>query len=266
MQKNSIAKAPLRIGEIIRVIRSQNKKHHKLIGVSNRHSDAFVYILSGSCTYTSNMREMTVKRGDIMYLAHNADYTMYIHDDQYRYIYCDFTFDSDLPRDCMIYTPVDLLSAEGLFIKLLKAYHSDSPARHAELYSILYSIYSVVIRSQVVGYVEKTKRLRVEEAKHYIDSHFMDPSLSISRIARAAEMSEVYFRRLFKEEYGQSPQHYVTSVRLSKAKALMKYPFLTLEECALQSGFSCQQYFCKVFGQQLGITPARYRKSMQHGS
>lgn len=258
--QNEIIQGKLRIKDIYRVLRSRNRTHHKLIGVNNRHSDAFVYVLSGSCTYTSNGKEMTVSAGSIMYLAQNADYTMFIHNDQYRYIYCDFSFDSDQARECMLVPLENSPQMEGLFIKLLKAYQSDSPAAFADQLSILYSITAAVIRSQSVEYHEKALRNRIEDAKHYVDCHFTDPDLSISALARAAEMSEVYFRRLFKEKYGQSPLRYIVSVRLGKAQELMKYPFLSLEECALQSGFSSLQYFCKVFKQSLGITPARYRQ------
>lgn len=48
---------------------------------------------------------------------------------------------------------------------------------------------------------------------------------------------------------------------LAWARELMTYSFLTLEDCALQSGFSSLQYFCRVFKKGYGITPAKYRES-----
>ena len=75
-----------------------------------------------------------------------------------------------------------------------------------------------------------------------------------------AVMSNVYFRSLFKAQYHLSPSQYIISVRLKNAKSLMKYSFLTLEECALQSGFSSLQYFCRVFKKYTGMTPSEYRK------
>lgn len=41
---------------------------------------------------------------------------------------------------------------------------------------------------------------------------------------------------------------------------MINYPFLTLEECALQSGFSTVQYFTRCFKKATGPTPAAYRK------
>ena len=107
---------------------------------------------------------------------------------------------------------------------------------------------------------DKTNKTPIEDAKRYIDFHFMDVNLSVREIAESLDMSEVYFRKLFKERYCQSPIQYIVSVRLCKARELMQYPFLTLEECALQSGFSSQQYLSKVFKKNIGTTPAAYRK------
>ena len=76
-------------------------------------------------------------------------------------------------------------------------------------------------------------------------------------------MSEVYFRKLFKNEYGQSPSQYMAAVRLRKAIELMRYPFMYVEECAVQSGFSSQQYFSRVFKKNIGDTPAHYRKKIK---
>jgi AraC-like DNA-binding protein len=262
MKKQSIAEQALYVKKIFQVIQSRMHGRQKKISQVGRHSDAFVFIQSGACTYCTDGREMTANAGDVLYLAHNADYDMYVHDGIYRYIYCDFEFDSDAPHECACFTPEGASHTENLFHKLLHAYRSDSPAALAEMLSILYEIYASVIRSQSGAYIEKAQRNRIEEAKRYVDFHFTDPELCISQVARTAEMSEVYFRRLFKAKYGISPLRYIVSLRLGRARELMKYPFLSLDECAKQSGFSSQQYFCKVFREQIGVTPTDYRKAI----
>ena len=51
MKKTDIMQENLCIQKIITVIQGKNEKHHKLLTVQSRHSDAFVYVRSGSCTY-----------------------------------------------------------------------------------------------------------------------------------------------------------------------------------------------------------------------
>ena len=83
------------IRQIIDVIKAKNEHIRKLLTVKDRHSDAFVYVISGSCTYNFNDdQEFTVNAGDIFYLAHHANYTMYIHSDEYQFIFCDFEFET----------------------------------------------------------------------------------------------------------------------------------------------------------------------------
>ena len=117
----------------------------------------------------------------------------------------------------------------------------------------------IVMKTENKIYISKCSRNKIAESKDYIDANFKDTSLSVDFLAKKAAMSNVYFRSLFKAQYHLSPSQYIISVRLKNAKSLMKYSFLTLEECALQSGFSSLQYFCRIFKKYTGMTPSEYR-------
>lgn len=255
MEKTDIAKNNLYFKKLIKVISSEINNNSKPLSVVSRHSDAFIYILSGSCTYKfDDGSEFTVNKGDIFYLAYRSDYTMYIHTKDYRFIFCDFEFNDDSLKKSDMYTPSSSSYAENLFIKLLQQKNS-----FAEAMATLYSIYGIIITTSNKVYINSFSKNKINEAKKYIDENFKDDALSVSFLAKRAGMSEVYFRNLFKSQYHFSPSQYIIAVRLKNAKELMKYPFLSLEECALQSGFSSLQYFCRVFKKNAGITPAKYR-------
>ena len=89
-----------------------------------------------------------------------------------------------------------------------------------------------------------------------------DPELNVTRLAAKSEMSEVYLRKLFHMRYGCSPKQYIALSRLQYAKELMTIPTLTLEEIALQSGFSSLSYFCRTFKEQYGESPGEIRKEL----
>jgi len=73
MSKTDILHNNLYITKIRNVIKSFNKQYNKLLYVKSRRSDAFVYIISGSCTYNfDDGNEFTVRKGDIMYLSNNG--------------------------------------------------------------------------------------------------------------------------------------------------------------------------------------------------
>ena len=265
MEQLDICRQTLYIKRIINVIRARNPHHHETLHIHSRHSDAFVYILSGECTYeVSGGAKFTVHPGDILYLAKNAHYTMFIHDSNYRFIYCDFEFDSPRERRSQVFSPKNDAHTEHLFTRLMNAFVPGSSAAFANSMASLYAIYAAAV-SASGSYLNGSAKSKMAEAKHYIDTHFAEKDLRISQLAEQADMSQVYFRKLFREAWGCTPSQYAVSVRLQRAKALMEYPFLTLEECAEQSGFSSLQYFCKVFKKEVGTTPSKYRKKALSG-
>ena len=263
MKKINIIQENLCIKKIITVIQGKNEKHHKLLNVKSRHSDAFVYVISGSCTYRfDDKTEFKATAGDVFYLPYQSIYTMYIDTDDYRYIFCDFEFAEPSARLSALYSHQDLKNVDTLFIKLLNRYRSSMKNTYIECMSILYGIYSLILQDTQKSYLDKSKEINMIEAKRYIDGNFNLPELAVSLIAEKIGISEVYLRKLFKAQFATSPAKYLISVRLKNAKKLMKYPFLTLEECALQSGFSSLQYFCRLFKKETGISPGKYRKEL----
>ena len=160
-----------------------------------------------------------------------------------------------------MFTPKNDAAVESIFLKLLNTYNAQSKTCFTDCLSLIYSIYSVVIATQTDSYLTKDIKNKIIDAKSYIDTHYNDTSLSISQLSKQHNMSDVYFRKLFKREFGISPAKYIVSARLKKAKhLLLYYPFLSVEECALQSGFNSVQYFSRVFFSEFGIAPSKYRK------
>lgn len=260
MEKADILSTDFYLKKLICVIKSEIKNYTKTICVNGRHSHAFVYILSGSCSYNfNNEYEFTVNTGDILYLAHNAEYTMNVRTPNYRYIYCDFELNDNVKRKSAIYTPQNTSDVENQFIKLVKNYNTFSKVSFSKCISLIYSIYSMILATEENDGLEQVTEEKIIKAKEYIDTNYFKDTLSVSVLSDNAEISEVYFRKLFKEKYHISPVQYITSTRIKKAKQLLNYRFLSLEECASQCGFSTVQYFCRVFKKTTGMTPTEYR-------
>ena len=71
-------------------------------------------------------------------------------------------------------------------------------------------------------------------------------------------MTEVYFRKLFKEEYGISPQKYIIGLRLQNAAGLMATGYYSLKEVAAMSGYQDYRYFSVEFKRKYGVSPSAY--------
>ena len=93
-----------------------------------------------------------------------------------------------------------------------------------------------------------------------IKSAYADPSLTNETLSWECNISEVYFRRLFKEHFGISPKQYVIDVRLQHAKQLLAEGKLSLSLIAEASGFTNQYHLSRLFKERVGLTPSEYRK------
>lgn len=261
MAQINICEKALYIQELLRVISSYLPKNGRLPHCAGRHSDAFVLVTNGSCFYQFDEgHNFTAKAGDIIYLAFKDQYQMTVLEEKYSFIYCDFMFFSNEPRQSRLITMPSFDPTEKLFKKLLRLYEERSETALAEAVSLLYCIYSDVLSIESRSDLSDRSKSKVAEAKSYIDAHYKDPDLSVGLLADRVRVTDVYLRRLFKAEYGIQPSKYIISVRLKYAKELMRYSFLSMEECALQSGFTSLNYFCRAFKKETGLTPSEYKK------
>jgi len=228
-----------------------------------RASDGFIYILEGSCHYTfDDGMELDVKKNDILYLANDAKYRMDVNCDRYEYYVVNFTFACEEVRKSAVYTPRTASAAEQLFSRLLSHRDPLSPLSFTEKMADFYRLMSTVIECDQRQYIGGEARAKIERAADSIHRRAADPSLSVARLAAESALSEVYFRRLFVRRFGVSPAQYIIHARVELARQLMRVDGLRLEEIAEQSGFSSLPYFCKVFRNITGSTPAAYRKNL----
>ena len=99
---------------------------------------------------------------------------------------------------------------------------------------------------------------RIAEAKKYIDLHFRETD--IQSAANKTGLSRRRFNDLFKKQYGITPGHYLTSLKIDAAKSLLVENGLSVKSIAEHCGFEDHYYFCKVFKEMTGATPTQFRK------
>lgn len=259
--KKDITQNTLYVKTLRGVMRGYHNVKLKSHYVDYRCYDVFSYIISGKCLYQfEDGREVVVQKGDILFMDRDTKYTLTMLEVDYEFIFCDFLFDA---QDLLsgVYTPKNAEAAEQLFRKLLHTFSKRTVLSSVESLAVFYDIYALITMTANREYTDPQLKHRIEQTKEYIDRNYKDPSLSVSSLAESVNMSEGYFRKLFKNQYDFAPSQYIISVRLSRAKELLRYPLISLEECALQSGFSSLPYFCRMFKKSMGITPLQYRNA-----
>ena len=103
----------------------------------------------------------------------------------------------------------------------------------------------------------------VLRVKEFIDDNYSDSELNLSKVALVFNINKTYISKLMKQELGMSFIEYLTDVRLSKAREIIKNDVLRtpMYEIAARVGYGSQHYFSRVFKHVVGVSPLEYRNS-----
>ena len=86
-------------------------------------------------------------------------------------------------------------------------------------------------------------------------------SIKIDELAFQAGISRTECFRCFKRYTGKTPIEYLNDYRLSQAANMLVTTELSAVEIGLACGFESQSYFGKLFKENYGVTPLRFRKN-----
>ncbi len=99
----------------------------------------------------------------------------------------------------------------------------------------------------------------IKRATHYIDNNFHLP-LTVESVAKLLRLDRKYFYSIFKEETGVSPIRYIQRQRVNRACTLLKTTNYSISEIACSVGYEDLFTFSRMFRQQTGMSPSKYRQ------
>jgi len=94
---------------------------------------------------------------------------------------------------------------------------------------------------------------------NYIKRNYAE-KITLKDIADSQFISQSYLCRIFKEETGQTPGGYISSVRIEESKKLLCDLYVNIIDIPKLVGFEDQSYFTRVFKRLVGATPGKYRQ------
>lgn len=83
-------------------------------------------------------------------------------------------------------------------------------------------------------------------------------------IAELLEVSSPHLIRCFTKELGTSPTKYLLSYKLDRSKLLLLQQELPIDTVANLVGFSCGNYYAKVFRKHFHQSPTEYMRENKH--
>lgn len=122
----------------------------------------------------------------------------------------------------------------------------------------IFAQHLAMVSNQVLVQQQNAEPPAVSRAKRYIAEHYNE-KLSLARVAKVANASSFYFCKMFKKATGLNFTHYVSRVRIERAKNLLLNPNLRISEIAFEVGFQSLTHFNRVFKKIIGYSPTEYR-------
>ena len=224
------------------------------------------YRLVGDATFFADDREiMRAKEGEIVFLPAGYDFTKQA--DEGQIIAVHFISDSPLPKEMLRFSPENSSYFRSEFQKLHTVWTGRNPGYEYEAKILFYRI--LLRMEQEWAQVSHTATAaKLTAALEHIHNHFSEGNISVDGLSALCGMSDTYFRKLFVSEFGMTPQHYISRLRLTTATELLHSGYYTVGEIAERCGFNNINYFSAFIKKETGLPPLRYRSKLlqTHGS
>lgn len=228
----------------------------------------FQYTLSGEGEIEIQGINYKLKAGDgfIVEIPGEHCYRLPEHSSEWEILYIEFTREV-LPfwhQLLSIAGPVISIDENSDFIKLV--WQTYGVAVRDEIQDIYQcSKYAYQLIMELISHFqnqEKIKELpsKILLCKQFVDRYYKE-QIGLDDMARTSGISKFYLTREFEKEIGMTPGKYLTKVRLENAAKLLVFSTdINIETIAREAGFSCGNYFGKVFKKNTGVSPDEFRR------
>lgn len=219
--------------------------------IYNRKYYGLSFCIDGQITYTHKGRKFVSDKDHAIILPQGASYTL---NGDMKGIFPLINFKTaEVFCDTFVVIPIsntDYFINEYNKIKSLFLFEKN----RAKIMSILYNMFDRLSSQSI-----PQTNILIPAIK-YIESNYSSPTLTNAVLSQKCGISEVYFRKLFTDQYETTPKQYIIDIRINKAKQLLTDGTLKISAISEECGFSNQYHFCRVFKQKVGFTPTEYMK------
>jgi AraC family transcriptional regulator len=125
--------------------------------------------------------------------------------------------------------------------------------------AIVVDLLRLTKRSPESGTSPRLAAWQFRRATEFMTAH-LSTSVRLSDLAEITGLSQSYFGRAFKASTGVTPHRWLLNARIARAQELLLEAELPLVQIALETGFSEQSHFTRVFRSVVGTSPAAWQR------
>ena len=226
-------------------------------------------VTEGEGTVEADGREYPAAKGDLFIFRPGARLKFTSAVREKLWSFCMITFGGSdaefyLSESGCIGTPVKQTAVSEHFHTAVKKCLDRSEAEgqslsQAKINSFLLEALSS-LKPAKSGRIRLRASEQAEKALRFIEFNYMY-SITARDVAAELNIDRTHFFRIFKAKTGSSPEQYILSLRIKKAKELLAATANTVTEIASLVGVGDVYYFSKLFKRAEGVSPTEYRKS-----
>ena len=125
-----------------------------------------------------------------------------------------------------------------------------------------FNLYKIIEQIEIQNYKKNllSKPEKFQEVLAYIHENFTNSETTVETIAKHANFSTVYLRKLFKSALNETPLNYLNRLRMDYAIGLLKTGYYSIEDISFQSGFNDPKYFSALYKKKTGFLPSEKLK------
>lgn len=228
-----------------------------------------LYISKGEGTFTSETTKKTkINKGQIIFLFPGQWHTYNPNIEKgwnEYYIGFEGSHIDEIVKNNFI-TPENQILNVGvsedlvlLYTMALKVAKEDNKFTQQFLAGIVMNILGMVMHVSQNRAFESNKSGEIIERAKIIMVENLQKDADIKEIASKLSVSYSWFRKVFKEYTGFSPNQYFLELKLRQAKELLTETNLSIKEISYDLNFSSYEYFLSFFKNRVGVTPMEYR-------
>ena len=213
---------------------------------------------TGSLTYEGMTYELSV--GDCVFIDCRKAYSHSTSDDLWSLQWCHFyapSYEKYKERGGRpVFHPDDLTPFRLLLTDLYNLASSSDYIRDMRISEKLGTLLTLLMEQSwhPESMIVSRKRLELAAVKEYLDEHYTE-KIALDYLSEHFFINKFYLSKIFKVTYGTTVNNYLISKRITRAKQLLRFTDMTVDEVGVAVGMGDANYFSRMFRKVEGISP-----------
>lgn len=220
---------------------------------ANRNFSALSFRYEADTVLETKQKKTELFKNTICYVPSSFDYTRTSKKD--KLIVVHFKAFNYHAKELEVFIPDNYNKYRVLFEEILDCWNRKEPDYLYKASSLLNQIFAELYKENRTLHSNTSK---IYQSVEYIEKNYLKKDFSLTVASKKSFISEVYFRTLFKKEFGISPKKYIIEKRIKYATALIITGYYSLQEVSDMCGYNDYKHFSVEFKKLMGISPSKY--------